>query len=1045
MSLRTVIGGVGAAVGFAIGGLAGAHFGWALGSVAGNIADPRTVKGPQIGEISSQTSQEGGPRPIVFGLSPPMTGNIIATSNPVVSTQRSGKGGPSVETETVSRTYAVGVAEGPIPGFIRVWRNNKLVYDGTEGSPLGQNPHADGFSGGGVIGDAIGEFFQNAPTANERFLRTARFFLGEFDQNPSPDLEVIFGVGTTPAHRGTAYMVMVDEDLTDMGGAIPQWQFQIGASGAVVTLFDEPGGFTFNADATKSYKGTTVAGGGGGQSGSLSSLTEANWRGTGGGGGGRSVRTYAVGELSGSISLTVGAGGVGGASTTGNTTAVDLSRRDGAPGGASTFYSPSPLTAGGGGGGGNATIGNGGSGGAGSTGNGGSSGITPSPSESSGAGGIGGNHNANFTVSDAIPGGSGNSSNPLTTAAGGAFGGQSLGGNGNPGSNGQYNDEVGGGGGGGGSAFHTTAQANDGGRGGAAFRGGGGGGGGPGAWYGAVMATSGEGGKGGDGYVRLEQQATAPCTTLIEIVTSICERAGLPSDLIDTSLLPDVCVDGLTITNQYPAVEALRSLGQVYLFDASSYDSQVHFIPRGGNSVATITENDMVEDDGTIEQVQRQDAISIPRILNLNYYDSENGGLATAKQTSERAGDRRSLGDSSIQTPVVMTSDLAAKTVNIQHKVMIEETKAELKFSLPDSFLRLVPSNPIIVQWNGRSERTRILQLDIQDGYQEYVCGRDRQSAYTSMVEGIPPAPPIAPPSDSPGPTLITILDIHLLQDADDNVGMAYYVAVSGVTPAWSGAVVELSYDGGANYVQSQNAQVSAVIGELATSLPDHPAQYPDVVSSFTVDIYSPDPELEETDLAGMMNRANLAIVDDEIINFATVNENSAGQWELSTLLRGRKGTEAVAHSAGARFVLLQRNVLAFIPTSVADIGRTLTFRATSYGTATDTGTVVSIDYEGNIQRERAVAYLSARRDSGNAIVEWQGVGRLGAGGAVAQGVRFTGYQVTFSDGVAADIVVNTLAQTLTQDLSSFSNPVTITVVQVNELTGNGPSQQVTI
>src|SRR5690606_19270625 len=116
--------------------------------------------------------------------------------------QRQGKGGPKVETEHVYRTYAIGVCEGPITRFVRIWRNNTLVFD-------------------------VSEFPQKTHEENVEFLKHARFFLGTWDQNPSPALEKIFGVGTTPSHRGTAYMVMEDEERTDLRGAIPQWMFQV--------------------------------------------------------------------------------------------------------------------------------------------------------------------------------------------------------------------------------------------------------------------------------------------------------------------------------------------------------------------------------------------------------------------------------------------------------------------------------------------------------------------------------------------------------------------------------------------------------------------------------------------------------------------------------------------------------------------------------------------------------------------------------------------------------------------------------------------------
>lgn len=201
MSTSEILGAVGAVVG---GYLGYPQLGYAIGSAIGGAIDPQVIRGPSIGDIAKQTSLEGVPRPIVWALSPPMAGNIIASSEPriVRKRQRQGKGGPKVETEHVYRTYAIGVCEGPITRFVRIWRNNTLVFD-------------------------VSEFPQKTHEENVEFLKHARFFLGTWDQNPSPALEKIFGVGTTPSHRGTAYMVMEDEELTDLRGAIPQWMFQV--------------------------------------------------------------------------------------------------------------------------------------------------------------------------------------------------------------------------------------------------------------------------------------------------------------------------------------------------------------------------------------------------------------------------------------------------------------------------------------------------------------------------------------------------------------------------------------------------------------------------------------------------------------------------------------------------------------------------------------------------------------------------------------------------------------------------------------------------
>lgn len=527
--------------------------------------------------------------------------------------------------------------------------------------------------------------------------------------------------------------------------------------------------------------------------------------------------------------------------------------------------------------------------------------------------------------------------------------------------------------------------------------------------------------------------------TLAGVIMEICVRAGMDPRQVDVSRLTKE-VRGFALTNTYPATEAIRALAQVFFFEPANFDARVRFIPRGADTVATITETDLLDDEEDTEQERRGDPIAIPRVLNLNYFDVL-GSLATDKQTSERAGDRRATGELHLQTAVVFTSVEAAQVVDINHKVMVEDAKGELKFSLPDSFLYLTPSDAIFFQREGKTERIRILREEMQDGFQQYVALRDRQSSYQSNVEGIPASPTLLPPLNIIGPTLLEVLDLPILRDVDDGLGLSLYIAVSGITNAWTGATVELSYDGGQNYTQSRDATLSMIMGELMTALGDHPQPYPDQEHSCRVRIDTYAAELEETDLRGLLNRQNLALIGDEIVQFAGADEDEPGEWILSYFVRGRKGTTPTQHPIGARFVML--GALAAIPASVTDLGRSLTFRATSFGTPVDEATVKTITYQGQSQRERAVGYLEARRDGTNAVVSWQGVGRLGGGATVAHGARFAGYRVTFSDGVAPDVVIDTQAQTITQSVAGFASPVSIRVAQLNDITGAGPATEV--
>lgn len=162
-----------------------------------------------IGDISRQTAKEGDPRVIVWGRVRAIGANLIHCQEPVkrwiltYAEQQGGKGGNSkkqkVYTEHTYRTYALGICEGPISGITRIWKNGALVYDARANDWGAQN--------------------------NPVFMADAKIYLGGWDQMPCPDLQAIWG--DVPAYRGTAYIVFINQDLTDTRGAIPQYQFEV--------------------------------------------------------------------------------------------------------------------------------------------------------------------------------------------------------------------------------------------------------------------------------------------------------------------------------------------------------------------------------------------------------------------------------------------------------------------------------------------------------------------------------------------------------------------------------------------------------------------------------------------------------------------------------------------------------------------------------------------------------------------------------------------------------------------------------------------------
>jgi hypothetical protein len=510
---------------------------------------------------------------------------------------------------------------------------------------------------------------------------------------------------------------------------------------------------------------------------------------------------------------------------------------------------------------------------------------------------------------------------------------------------------------------------------------------------------------------------------IASVIAEVCARAGIPYEAIDFELV-EGGVDGIMTSANTDAYATIEALSGMFLFDVVNYDGQLHMIPRGGDVVAELTLDDLVDDGSDIDKSERLDSIEVPRVLNLEYHDYD-GGLTPDKQASDRSLDIRSKGEARNQTPIILRTADAARAVVIQHKVMIEEQRGGYEFSLPDSWIWLTCGDVIRLE----GERLRITEIEINEGFQKYKTAFDRASAYSSTVQGVPIDQPSVPPTLVVGDTVLQFIDSHILEDADDTLG--YYLAANG-PDLWRGAIVELSLDGGETYIDSDSAGAPSIMGELVTPLASGSMHYPDLVNTCRVRLLRTDQSLLDATLGDMQNRINLAIVGDELINFGNADEVEPGLWDLSYFLRGRKGSPVTSHAAGSRFVMLNIGALAYISADLFLLGRNLTFRVTSVDGDRESQ-VFTVPFVGRSQTERQPAYLRARRIGGNLEISWQGVGRLGGGGRVGMGAQFDGFRVTIN-GAAQ----NTTARTLT--VTDPGGAVTISVQQINRITGLGPA-----
>lgn len=958
MSGTTIGGFAGAAIGFVVTGFnpAGAQWGFMIGSAVGGYLDPAKQEGPRITDAQTQTSNEGVPRPIVYGKAA-VAGNIIQCG-PLVEhkkKQRGSKGGPEVTTYTYTRTVAIRICEAaPLGGTMvlrRAWMDDKLVYDASQGGIL-------------RLADS------------KKFAASLTFYSGSEDQLPDPSLEALptengGGVGNVPAYRGTCYAVLTDLDCTDRQGSVPQFRWEVCSDATQNTTttyrYVGPDYSRFTNDPSNPlshpWSDYTVLSGSGGNKLSgggytipiPSTIQEAiEYAGT---------QAYpAWGDPNELIGISRGGSGPYSALNSdtleGHGSTHDMTRYREAWLSFSwqkpvQFQDSVRL------------IGDG----------------FGTPSNTGGAW-----HSdsigivfRSYVVHDTTTSGIGTGFEgfqllalnirakklaPVDTLAPGEFLLPDLPGyasdtNGNIRAFGGTATFVSG-------SFRTLAlessnityttrelgpvrvqgaaddtQAN---------------------WeadYAAAVAagempsgyTYSSTGTGGAGtYPRnttgAYRFANTSITTvaanqvaLASVVADLAGRVGIPSSKLNLTALAGKTVRGYPVARETTADAAILELMRVFFFELPEWGNsgdtgtKLRAVLRGGASALTLTEDDIVDD--TDDDFSRPQVLEFPRKLSLTGADPDANYEAATEVAERESESYRAVDEQRVSTSVILTRDELAATADKMQKLAVAEATGNITRKVPMKFSAYTPSDCLL--YGGK--RYRIVQATRTDSGIEWEMKSDRISSVASAASGSDAPTPTTPPSNVRGPTILAVMNLPSLRSADNVPGV--YVAAQGVLSGWAGADIYLSVDDGASEQKVATFTAPSTIGVLTDDCTD--SSEPISVQLYqggVLDSVTPE------QIAARLN--GFAIITDgvsELGQFEDADETSDLNYDLTNVTRGQLGTVAAAHAAGDMFVLLDEDVQ-FLPLDAALAGKTLIFRAVSIGTAPENNPTMTFVFD---------------------------------------------------------------------------------------------------
>jgi len=481
-----------------------------------------------------------------------------------------------------------------------------------------------------------------------------------------------------------------------------------------------------------------------------------------------------------------------------------------------------------------------------------------------------------------------------------------------------------------------------------------------------------------------------PLSSVGNIVERLLRRAGLKRRDFDLTVLYSIQIYGYGFAANADVRSILDDLRRLYQFDLRESDGRITACLRGNEDPRLTIPQALLGGESYWRETRIQEA-ELPELVELtymNYQRAFENSTARSKRIVNPHPTMFSRQRQVFQCNAVMEAVEAKQRVQkLLYSQWLERTKHET--SLPWAFLTLDPGDVVEVAMDdGRTYLERLHRLELgSDLSIETECyGQDSGAYESNIVESdggdggdYDGETPIAKPAYP------LILNTPLLRDADDMGGTVstYYTSVlNSVNGTFNGAGLFRSTNG-LDFTNidsyTQDAEWGVVVGKL-----EEPSSIwaPDETTVLTIRPLVPWFELETITEEDLLSGQNAAMVGNELIQFRDAVENADGTWNVSYILRGRRGTDYAVgtHANAERFVTLSTSWITAQTETTDVIGQNRYFKAVGSGLSVLEQQSHMITYYPRDLMPYAVTNITRELSGSDIVIEWFRRSRLGGG-----------------------------------------------------------------
>lgn len=568
-----------------------------------------------------------------------------------------------------------------------------------------------------------------------------------------------------------------------------------------------------------------------------------------------------------------------------------------------------------------------------------------------------------------------------------------------------------------------------------------------------------------DGTAAYNGAYTAP--TLQSVVSSIMTYGGYSSGQFDVSLLPAKEVH-FTIANTMSLRNLLGQLALAYQFDIVPSGGLVKFVPKYQTSVRTLTYQDFghkVTGGSDVSPnapytMKRMQGIDLPRSVTLNYYSANidhNVFSQTASLETFEEGQ-----DVKLDVPFTMTDEEAhriAETALVNTHI----EQQQITFTTDYYNLDLEPGDIVTIPLDsGGTMDVRIIQVtSTDDGILEFTAVRSDYNTSSYTASGVTPsAPPTQTTNVVASIGYSSALFIEVPHIAGESGSPRVFSLIHGYGAAgWPGAVLYRSIDSGASYspvATSSSIVTMGIMNSISAAPAGNNYHIWDDQSELVVTLKQGSLISASSDLA-VQNGDNWCMVGEEVIGFRYAQLIGANQYKLTRLLRGRAGTEVKIndHVADELFVLLDQSRMTRLDISTADLGKTVKFKAVTFGSDLSKATAIDVKPYGlNMRPLRPANAKAEKQANGDWLITWIERPRMDNNlrdyTELTHDVDWAGFAVAIKQGSTikrtATAVTNSFVYTVamqTADFGGVQTSLEAQVVQMSTVVGGGYAAEI--